>query len=74
MTLIQSQDHILNTYDEKISQYAEREFEKQDINLITGARVNRVNQSSVVYTDKKTKQTIEIPFGLCVWYVYYISI
>ena len=67
VTLIQSQDHILNTYDEKISEFAERRFSEQAINLITHARVERVNPNSVVYSDKQTKQLVEIPFGLCVW-------
>jgi len=67
LSLIQSQDHILNTYDKTISEYAESEFKKQDIRLITGARVQSVKPDKVIYLDKKTKQLMEIPFGLCVW-------
>jgi NADH dehydrogenase FAD-containing subunit len=67
VTLIQSNDHILNTYDEKISQYAEKEFRKHDIKLVTGARVKEVTPDAVVYIDKQSKQEVRVPFGLCVW-------
>ena len=67
LSLIQSQDHILNTYDAKISEVAEKQFRTLDINLITGARVLQVKPNAVVYKDKKTQQTLELPFGMCVW-------
>ena len=67
LSLIQSNDHILNTYDQKISEVAERQFRKLDINLITGARVKEVKPDAVVYLDKKTQQMMELPFGMCVW-------
>lgn len=67
LSLIQSQDHILNTYDESISKYAEQQFRKNDIRLITGAHVEQVHPDKVIYKDKKTNQLYEIPFGMCVW-------
>ena len=67
LSLIQSNDHILNTYDLRISEVAERQFAKLDINLITGARVKEVTPKAVLYTDKKSGQTMELPFGMCVW-------
>lgn len=38
VTVVQSRDHILNTYAEKISQYAESRFKRSDIQIITNAR------------------------------------
>jgi NADH dehydrogenase len=38
VTVVQSRDHILNTYAEKISQYAEARFKRSDIQIITNAR------------------------------------
>ena len=38
ISVIQSRDHILNTYSEKISQYAEKRFARNDVNIITNAR------------------------------------
>jgi NADH dehydrogenase FAD-containing subunit len=36
--VIQSRDHILNTYSEKISEFAEKRFERQDIEVVKNAR------------------------------------
>ncbi len=38
VTLVQSQDHILNTYDKHISQYTEERFHMDGINLVTNSR------------------------------------
>ena len=38
ITMIQSQDHILNTYDKQISDYAETMFKHDKINLLMNAR------------------------------------
>lgn len=36
--VVQSRDHILNTYSEKISEYAEARFARNNVNLVTNAR------------------------------------
>jgi NADH dehydrogenase len=36
--VIQSRDHILNTYSEKISEYAEKRFARNDVNVWTNTR------------------------------------
>ena len=38
VTLVQSQDHVLNTYDQQISSYTEERFKLDGINLITNSR------------------------------------
>lgn len=38
VTLVQSQDHVLNTYDQQISSYTEERFKMDGINLITNSR------------------------------------
>lgn len=38
VTLVQSQDHVLNTYDQQISNYTEESFKLHGINLITNSR------------------------------------
>lgn len=38
VSLVQSRDHILNTYDQTISEYTEKQFHSDRINLITNAR------------------------------------
>ncbi|BGP37014.1 hypothetical protein JCM10450v2_000924 [Rhodotorula kratochvilovae] len=69
--IIQSRDHILNTYAEKISEYAEERFRRNEIDLITNARVKEVLPDKVVYTvkDPKTGKTeqLEVESGFTLW-------
>ncbi|KAJ3186716.1 hypothetical protein HDU85_007536 [Gaertneriomyces sp. JEL0708] len=67
VTIIQSGDHILNTFAEAISTFAEKRMKKQDINIVTNARVVKVDQDEVTYKLKNTDQLVTIPFGICVW-------
>lgn len=77
VSIIQSQDHILNTYDDKISQYAEKRFRRNGINVITRARVVEVQDGRIIYKLKPplhgvgTGEAIPVeeslPFGLCLW-------
>ena len=41
VTLVQSQDHVLNTYDKLVSTYTEERFKMDGINLITNSRCVR---------------------------------
>ncbi|KAK4049655.1 hypothetical protein OIV83_003930 [Microbotryomycetes sp. JL201] len=68
--IIQSRDHILNTYSEKISQYAEERFKRNEIDTILNARVKKVTPDEVVYTTKKADGSLEehrVPSGLTLW-------
>ncbi|OBZ90278.1 External alternative NAD(P)H-ubiquinone oxidoreductase B1, mitochondrial [Choanephora cucurbitarum] len=70
--IIQSRDHILNTFDSKISEYAEKRFDRAHIQVITNARVQRIDEDKVVYTIKGTNVdgqpiTKTLPYGLCLW-------
>ena len=38
ITLVQSQDHVLNTYDQQISSYTEERFKMDGINAIMNSR------------------------------------
>ncbi|KAI8889357.1 nucleotide-binding domain-containing protein [Backusella circina FSU 941] len=72
ISIIQSRDHILNTFDSKISDYAEKRFDREHINIITNARVERINEKEVVYKlkakDSHGEPLIQkIPYGLCLW-------
>ncbi|SGY90194.1 BQ5605_C039g11792 [Microbotryum silenes-dioicae] len=50
--IIQSRDHILNTYAETISQFAEAKFSRDEIDTILNARVKEVKPDRVIYTTK----------------------
>jgi NADH dehydrogenase FAD-containing subunit len=65
ITLLQSGDHILSTYDAKISEYAEKKFERDKIEVITHARVTSVTHEYVEY--KKAGLIHQLPYGLAMW-------
>jgi NADH dehydrogenase FAD-containing subunit len=48
--IIQSRDHILNTYSEGISKYAESRFGRDGVHVVVNARVKEVWSDRVVYT------------------------
>jgi len=68
--VIQSREHILNTYSEAISKYAEDKFNRDEVDLITQARVAAVHPDRVVYTiknkDGKTEEH-EVPSNFVLW-------
>ncbi|KZV59119.1 nucleotide-binding domain-containing protein [Peniophora sp. CONT] len=68
--IIQSREHILNTYSEAISNYAEQKFKRDDVNLITSARVAEVTPEFVTYTTKdENGKTVRhtIPSNFVLW-------
>lgn len=67
--VIQSRDHILNNYDKTISEYAESKFAKDSVDVQINARVQRVEEDKVVFSQKIDGKTVtkEIPYGLCLW-------
>ncbi|KAI0950046.1 hypothetical protein AcV7_008631 [Taiwanofungus camphoratus] len=68
--LIQSREHILNTYSEAISRYAEQRFLHSGIHLITSARVAAVHGDRVVYTTRApdgTTERHEVPTNFVLW-------
>ncbi|KAF8940083.1 hypothetical protein BGZ58_007770 [Dissophora ornata] len=67
VNIIQSAEHILNTYDMKISEMTEAKFKRDHINVVTNSRVVKVNPTSVLYKDKTTGKEMEAPFGVCLW-------
>ncbi|PAV23518.1 nucleotide-binding domain-containing [Pyrrhoderma noxium] len=68
--LIQSREHILNTYSEAISKYAEGKFKRDNVDIITNARVKEVEHDKVVYTTKGNDGKLEereIPANFVLW-------
>eukprot|EP00092_Neocalanus_flemingeri_P013049 GFUD01014061.1.p1 GENE.GFUD01014061.1~~GFUD01014061.1.p1 ORF type:complete len:468 (+),score=122.49 GFUD01014061.1:108-1511(+) len=60
--LIEAGKHLLGAFDEKLSNYVEKLFQKRNISLLTGETVKAVNENSVTTGSGK-----EVPFGVCVW-------
>lgn len=68
--LIQSRSHILNTYDETVSQYAEERFARDQVDVLTNARVKEVMPDKIIFSQKQedgTQVTKELPIGFCLW-------
>ncbi|CAG8468207.1 518_t:CDS:10 [Acaulospora morrowiae] len=67
VSIIQGSDHILNTYDKKISDFAEKKFKRDNINVITNARVQKVKEDHIIYKKKNEDEERELKYGLCLW-------
>ena len=51
VTLVQSQDHVLNNYDQQISQYTEKMFKLDNINVVTNARYSTSSTQQIYCID-----------------------
>jgi NADH dehydrogenase len=68
--LIQSRGHILNTYDEALSRYAEQRFAHDDVEVLTNSRVVEIQPDKIIFTQKGENGQIvtkELPMGFCLW-------
>ncbi|CAG8128778.1 unnamed protein product, partial [Penicillium nalgiovense] len=67
--IIQSRTHILNTYDEALSKYAEHRFARDGVEVLTNARVKEVRGDRVLFTQVEDGKTVvkEISTGFCLW-------
>ena len=68
--VIQSRGHILNTYDEALSRYAEDHFAHDQVEVLTNSRVKEVQQDKIIFTQKDGNGetvTKELPMGFCLW-------
>ena len=68
--VIQSRGHILNTYDEALSEFAESRFAKDQVDVLTNSRVKEVQPDKIIFTQKgENGETVtkELPMGFCLW-------
>jgi NADH dehydrogenase len=68
--VIQSRGHILNTYDEALSKYAEERLAHDNVDVQTNSRVKEVQSDKIIFTQKTpegTTVTKELPMGFCLW-------
>ncbi|KAL8769963.1 MAG: hypothetical protein Q9209_004210 [Squamulea sp. 1 TL-2023] len=68
--VIQSRGHILNTYDEALSRYAEERFAKDQVEVLTNSRVKEVRPDKILFSQKDENGefvTKELPMGFCLW-------
>lgn len=67
ITLVQSGDHILNTFDKRISQFAEKKFQRDGVHVKIGCRVLEVTNKHIRFKSKDTGQLVDVPYGMIVW-------
>ncbi|KAJ4981251.1 hypothetical protein NE237_032088 [Protea cynaroides] len=67
ITVIQSGDHILNMYDQRISSFAEQKFQRDGIEVQTGCRVVGVSDRAVTVKVKSKEENSTVPYGMVVW-------
>ncbi|KAI4636136.1 hypothetical protein J4E83_001090 [Alternaria metachromatica] len=68
--VIQSRSHILNTYEEALSQYAEQRFAHDSVDILTNSRVKEVQSDKILFSQKDENGKVvtkEIPMGFCLW-------
>lgn len=68
--LIQSRGHILNTYDEAVSRYAEERFARDQVHVLTSSRVKEVTHDKIIFSQVDPEGhvlTKELPMGFCLW-------
>lgn len=68
--VIQSRSHILNTYDEALSVYAEKRFEHDQVEVLTNSRVKEVQKDKILFSQRDKDGKIvekELPMGFCLW-------
>lgn len=67
--VIQSRGHILNTYDEALSVYAEKRFEHDQVEVLTNARVKEVHPDKILFSQMEDGKPVtkELPMGFCLW-------
>jgi NADH dehydrogenase len=67
--VIQSRSHILNTYDEVLSKYAEERFAHDQVEVLTNARVKEVQPDKIIFIQMEDGKQVtkELPMGFCLW-------
>lgn len=68
--VIQSRGHILNTYDEALSKYAEARFAHDQVEVLTNSRVQEVQPDKIIFSQRDeagNTVTKELPMGFCLW-------
>ncbi|XP_020099668.1 external alternative NAD(P)H-ubiquinone oxidoreductase B1, mitochondrial-like isoform X3 [Ananas comosus] len=66
ISVIQSGEHILTMFDQRIAEFAEAKFQRDGIDVRTGYRVVKISDNSITMKCKSTGETSE-PYGMAVW-------
>ena len=67
ITLIEAMDHVLSMMDKKISDYTERHFRRENIQVLMNTFVKAVKQREVIVQSKGSEDLQSIPCSVVVW-------
>ncbi|CAA3000210.1 external alternative NAD(P)H-ubiquinone oxidoreductase B1, mitochondrial [Olea europaea subsp. europaea] len=67
ITVIQSGDHIMNSFDERINSFAEQKFRRDGIQVLTGHCIPSVSDRLINMKNKATGSDDSMPRGMVVW-------
>lgn len=67
ITIIQSAEHILTMFDERIASFAEQKFKRDGIEVCTGFRVIKVSDDLITMKRKSDGEELSVPYGMAVW-------
>ncbi|WOL03443.1 external alternative NAD(P)H-ubiquinone oxidoreductase B2, mitochondrial [Canna indica] len=66
ITVIQHGEHILTSFDKRISSFAEEKFQRDGIELQTGFKVVKVSDKTLTIQNAMHEDS-SIPYGMAVW-------
>ncbi|KAJ2830047.1 hypothetical protein IWW50_000513, partial [Coemansia erecta] len=70
VVIVQSRDHVLNMMDSVISEFAEKQFARRNIAVITNSRVQEITERALRFTTRHadgSETEHEIPQGFVLW-------
>ncbi|KAF6142805.1 hypothetical protein GIB67_002669 [Kingdonia uniflora] len=67
ITVVQSGDHILNTFDDRVSSFAEHKFQRDGIEVKIGCGVIGGSEKEIAVEVKSEGIVSSIPYGMVVW-------
>ncbi|KAL2475458.1 External alternative NAD(P)H-ubiquinone oxidoreductase B2 [Abeliophyllum distichum] len=68
ITLLEATDHILNMFDKRITAFAEEKFQRDGIDVKTGAMVVKVSDKEISTKEVKNGGNVSsMPYGMAVW-------
>ncbi|XP_042390792.1 external alternative NAD(P)H-ubiquinone oxidoreductase B2, mitochondrial-like [Zingiber officinale] len=66
ITVLETAEHILTMFDKRITEFAEKKFQRDGIDLKTGFKVVKVSDKAIT-TENVSRGETSIPYGMAVW-------
>ena len=58
---------LASRFDQRISDFAKHKFQRDGVEVLTGARVMEVTSCDIGFRDKWSGETKRLPYGMVVW-------